>query len=427
MPFERNLELEIQRLRSAVDELTLLNELALAASSSLEVDQILETIVKKSVKSVKAEQGAIMLVTARSESPLKTLIRKEDNSEIQSGYRVSASITGWVLKNKQPLFIEDLEKDPRFNLSDKEKGEIRSILCVPILSKGNIIGVLTMTNKKEEEAFSQNDLRLLSIIAAQSGQLIINSELQLQAVEKKRLEHQLDLARDIQNKLLPEQHPVSELYEIASYFQPADIVGGDYYDFFQTREGQLGVVIADVSGHGVPAALVMTLLKGALHASAYDFRSPEMVLNQVNEILSTLIPQEMFITMQILVIDVVKKNLQIANAGHNPLLHYSKEDKKCHMIEWPGCGLNLLPGYEYNCTNIELNSGDVIVIYTDGITEAFDAHSEMYDISRLCDAVENSNHQSAKSIIHHIRNDLDTFVAGTGQEDDQVLIVVKIK
>lgn len=427
MPSERNLEKEIQRLKSAVDELTLLNELALAASTSLEVNQVLDTIVKKSVKSVKAEQGAIMLVTSLDENPLKTLIRKDNSSDDFNIQRVSSYITGWVLKNKQSLIIENLKEDSRFKLTEKERSDIHSVLCVPILSKGTIIGVLTMTNKKGGEVFSQNDLRLLSIIAAQSGQLIVNSELQLQAIEKKRLEHQLDLARDIQNKLLPEHHPVSDFCEIASYFQPADAVGGDYYDFFQPEEGQLGLALADVSGHGPPAALVMTLLKGVLYTSMHDIKSPEAIFNQVNNILSTLIPPDMFITMQIIVIDSLKKYFQIANAGHNPVLHYSGKDNKCHRVEWPGCALNVLPGFEYKCKTIPLDSGDVIVIYTDGITEAFNAHSEMYGLSRLSDAVSNSDHQSARSIIDHIKSDLFSFVSGTGQEDDQVLIVVKIK
>jgi sigma-B regulation protein RsbU (phosphoserine phosphatase) len=427
MPSDQNLEMEVQRLKSAVEELTLLNELALAASSSMDVNQVLDTIVQKSIRAVRAEQGTIMLVTPQEDSPLKTLIRKEDFSGQMDGYRVGANITGWVLKHKQPLIVEDLAHDDRFKVTEKEIGEIRSVLCLPVMSRGQIIGVLTLTNKKTGESFSPGDMRLVSIIAAQSGQLIHNSQLQLQAVEKKRMEHQLELARDIQQQLLPSIAMQNDHLEIAGYFKPADEVGGDYFDYFQLDETRLGIVIADVSGHGAAAALVMTLLKGILHTRMHHFESPQQVLTEVNDTISAIIPDDMFVTMQLLVIDPLNKKFQMTNAGHNPLLYFSQSHKKCYLIEMTGCALNVMPGYQYSNKVQELDKNDFLLVYTDGINEAVNSHSELFTIKRLIASIEAGKHDSAGTLIKSVKNDLDKFTDAADQADDMVMIAIRIK
>jgi len=192
------LEQQIERLKSSVEELILLNDLALAASSSLDVDQMLDPIVQKSIKAIKAEQGSILLVTEKQDDPLKTLIRHQDFSGSMQSYKIGTHVTGWVLKYRKPLMIENLAEDERFHVTEQEAKDIHSVLWLPILSQAKIIGILVMTNKKTGEPFSNNDLRLLSIIAAQSGQLIRNSQLQQEAIDKKRLEQELILAQNIQ-------------------------------------------------------------------------------------------------------------------------------------------------------------------------------------------------------------------------------------
>ena len=184
----QELEQEVQRLKTAVSELTVLNELAVAASSTQEVDQLLDIVLKKSIRAVAAEQGSISLLTEQEDKPFKTLIRHGDTTKQKPRHRVGDHITGWVLKHKQPLMIENLAEDKRFQATEIEKKELRSILCVPIWCRAKIIGILMLTNKKTGEAFTSEDLRLLSIIAPQSGQLILNSQLQEESLIKKRME-----------------------------------------------------------------------------------------------------------------------------------------------------------------------------------------------------------------------------------------------
>ena len=426
MPSHQIQDNEVQRLHSAIAELTLLNELALAASMTTDVNQVLDTIVQKSIKAVRAEQGSIMRVTTQADAPLKTLIRKEDLSTEILGYRVGTHISGWVLKHKQPLIIEDLAKDERFNLGSTEINDIRTVLCVPILIRGQLIGVLTMVNKKTAEPFNQNDLRLLSIIAAQSGQLIHNSELQQESFEKKRLEHQLQLAREIQHDLVPKHDPHNKFLEIASFFRPADAVGGDYFDYFELADNKLGIVIADVSGHGPSAAMVMTLIKGILHSITHIFNSANKTLEQVNEIVSSIIPAEIFITMQLLVFDFSKNCMEISNAGHNPVLFFVNSKKACRLIDLHGCALNVLPRCKYTNEIYDLNSGDFILIYTDGINEAFNEKNDMYQIAGLAKSAEKYSQMPAKMMIDHIHQDIEAFVGDLQQADDMIMIAIKI-
>jgi sigma-B regulation protein RsbU (phosphoserine phosphatase) len=420
------LEKEVQRLKSAVEELTVLNELAIAASLSLDVDQMLDIIVEKSIKAMKAEQGSILLVTEQEDAPLRTLIRQADQRSRLLTYKVGTHITGWVLKHQQPLMIEDLATDSRFHPTEQERKEIRSVLCVPIRLKAKIIGILMVTNKKTFEPFNDNDLRLLSIIAAQSGQLIRNSQLQQEALETKRMEQELAMARKIQQSLLPKKTPETKNLEIASFFNPTDEVGGDYYDYFPLEEDRIGIVLADVSGHGASAALVMTMVKGIIHSITHKFETTDQVLAEMNSILSPIIPRDMFVTTIFLVFDLKKRLLRYSNAGHSPLLFFNTQAKACQLIELKGPALGLTNLSVYQEKEISLNPGDLFLIYTDGVTEAFNEQGEMFEESRLIQAVEEVSQDPAQKIIEHVNSKLKGFVNNAPQNDDVAMITVKV-
>ncbi len=197
-PQIHELEEKINRLESAVQSLTLLNELAIETSNSLDVNKTLDTIVAKSIHAVDAEQGSILLVTKLESTPLKTLIHQQIQHSRLFSYKVGATITGWVLAHKKPLQIDDLAHDQRFRASPEEIAEIKSLLCIPIKLKGAILGLLLVTNKRDGGRFSEDDLQLLTIIASQSGQIIRTSQLQQEALEKQRKELE-------QERLLTEQ------------------------------------------------------------------------------------------------------------------------------------------------------------------------------------------------------------------------------
>jgi sigma-B regulation protein RsbU (phosphoserine phosphatase) len=419
------LENEIERLKSAVEELTVLNDLAIAASSSMEVDQVLDIIVEKSIKALKAEQGSILLVTEQQEKPLQTLIRQADRSSRTMTYKVGDHITGWVLKNQVPLLIENLAKDQRFNTTKEEKKAIRNLLTVPIQFKGRLIGLLTVTNKKTTEPFSKTDTRLLSIIAAQSGQLIRNSQLQQETLEKERLAQELETARKIQMELIPSTTPVLPAFDFASYFSSAEEVGGDYFDFLTLQDSLLGIVQADVSGHGAAAAMIMTMLKGILHSITHNFSSADKALQEINDILHHTSPPEMFITMIMMVLDPQTKTIKFSNAGHNPPIFYKSQSHTVSLLENPGCALNCDPHSVYRVKDLKFNENDLIFLYTDGIPEAFNRSLEMFCYKRLQETIQKAADQPALQIIEQVKLEVLKFLDGSPQTDDIAMIAIK--
>ncbi len=422
-----NLEHEVDKLKSAVQELSVLNDLAIAAGRTLDLDKLLNIIVRKTILSLKAEQAAIQLVTPNTVSPLNTLIRREAQSSAMPSYKVGNHITGWILKNKKPLIIEDLANDDRFKTTPDEQKAINSVMGVPIWLKAEIIGVFILTNKKTKEPFNSNDLKLLTIIASQAAQLILNSQLQEEAIEKKKLEYELNLARKIQMSLLPKSQLKIPQLDIDSYFLSCDAVGGDYYDYFMINDNKFCMVIADVSGHGPSAALMMTMLKGILNSITLNFVSPDIVLKEINSIFSRVAPAEMFVTMMFLIFDLENRTLQFSNAGHNPLLLFNAGNNSSEVVKLAGCALNISINSNFSVREIPLNTNDLFVIYTDGITEAVNEKSEMFGVNKLVRIIDEVKEKTTAGIIEHVRTQLYDFTENRSLEDDIAIIAVKVK
>lgn len=182
----KELEARILNLQSSVEELKVLNDIAISSGKAIDIDQILNLIVQKSINAIKAEQGTIHLITSNKNKPFTTIVRQDDSSSLKHEYHIGLNITGWVLSNKKPLIIEDLSRDIRFNASEEEIKNIHSVLCVPIWYEGEIIGLMMLINKKGKKYFSNNDLTLFTIISVQAGQLIKNLELQRESFQKRK-------------------------------------------------------------------------------------------------------------------------------------------------------------------------------------------------------------------------------------------------
>ncbi|MEE9190426.1 MAG: GAF domain-containing SpoIIE family protein phosphatase [Candidatus Neomarinimicrobiota bacterium] len=422
-----NLEDEVIRLRASVEELTILNDLAIAVSGTKEVDDVLDLIVEKSIKSLKAEQGSILLLTEQQKTPLKTLVRQIDNTSLISSYKVGSHITGWVLQKKQPLMIKNLSKDERFVTTREEQEQIRTVICVPISAAGELIGVLMMTNKKTGDAFNSEDLRLLTILASQSGQLIKNSWLQEEALIKRSMERELEIARDIQIGLLPKNPPHLPGLDLANYFQPASQVAGDYYDFIQIGEKNTGIVLADVSGHGPSAALIMTMVKGVLHSLIPRFDSVDKMMSEINNTMNPIIPPEIFITMVFLLVNLENMTLRYSNAGHPPMIHVNKRLRIFEAVDLHGCAINMIKNPKFSTINFPLESDSIFVIYTDGIIEIQNNKGEMFGVNRLLNTIKGNCERSAEEIVIHIIDEMKTFSAPDQlYSDDSAMVVLKV-
>ncbi|MEK6572501.1 MAG: PP2C family protein-serine/threonine phosphatase, partial [Bacteroidota bacterium] len=249
---------------------------------------------------------------------------------------------------------------------------------------------------------------------------------QEETLQKKRMEQALAMAREMQISLLPKKVPETKSLEIHSYFNPADEVGGDYYDYFVLGEDRIGMVLADVSGHGPSAALVMTMVKGILHSITKKFESANQVLSEMNSILSGIIPVDMFVTMMFLVFDLKKKVLRYSSAGHNPLLYYDTSSRSCQMVALRAPALALSKLSQYQEKEIPLKDGDLFLIYTDGVTEAFNLQMEMFEETRLVQAVGEVATREAGNIIEHVRSKLQEFAGKAPQSDDVAMIAIKV-
>jgi len=425
----QELEKENQHLRKTVEDLWTINQLARIISSTMPVDQILDKVVAVSVKGIKAEQGTISLLTAKKENeetgdPFKTMIRKVDVSRQVGRYRLDDHLSGWMLSNRKPITINDVKNDNILKGVQLNEG-IQSILSVPLMCKGNLIGVLNIFNKKDIGGFSNNDQRLLSIIASQSAQIIENARLYEEEKQLRRYENELEMARNIQEGLIPKEVPKTEKLDISSFFNPADEVGGDYFDYLDLGNDKIGIVMADVSGHGAAAALVMTMMKGIVHAITSGFESPEKALAELNSILNQIGPKEKFVTMMFLVFDLRSMKLEYSSAGHPPLVFYNSKSKTCELVEFicPALGISSLSQYKQK--QMTLSPGDLILVYTDGVTEAFNEEQEMFEETRLLEAVQEVAKQTAAKTIEHVKKQLKEFIKDASQSDDVAMIAIK--
>ncbi|MCK4385675.1 MAG: SpoIIE family protein phosphatase [candidate division Zixibacteria bacterium] len=418
-----NLEEENRRLKRAVEELSILNEIASAISSTMEVEEITRLILSKCIKKINVEQGTVTLLKENVTDPFKTFVRVEDSAVKGLPYRFGISLAGWMLKNQKPLLTNDLVNDPRFKGVDKEEVKIRSMLSVPLKVKNRMIGLISLFNKRKE-AFTPNDERLLSIIAMQSAQVIENARLYEEEKKLQQIEEDLKTARNIQRSLLPEENPSLPDIDIAGFSLQAREVGGDYYDFINIDQDRLGIVIADVVGKGMPAALLMANVQATLRGQALTNYAPSKCITKSNFLLCRSVGVGKFVTLFYGILNIKEKSLTYTNAGHcYPLIFNQKGEFR--ELEKGGLVLGVLHDYPYQEEEIILEPGELLLLYTDGITEAFNKRDEQFEEERLIKVVQENLHLDAKEISQEILNRVIAFQEDIPQSDDLTLVVMK--
>jgi len=412
---------EVQNLRLAVEELSLLNEIAVAIGSLTEVGPITDLVVSKCIKKLKAEQGCILLLSQDEASPFKTYVRKIERPSAQFPIHVSTTLMGWMLKNQGPLIINDLPGDSRFqNLALKT--DFKSLLMVPLKHRNKLTGLFSVFNKEGE--FNQNDQRLLSIVAAQSAQIIENARLREEEKKLQEIEKELLVAREIQQGLLPKQMPQVSGFDIYGYSLPTQQVGGDYFDFLTLPDGKLGIGIADVSGKGTPAALLMANLQAALRSQALTNCIPSVGVANANRLLCQSVERGKFATLVYGCLNPSEKKIAYVNAGHNPPFVFSGSE--ILTLDKGGLLLGVLEDAPYEQGEVLLKSGDLLVMYTDGVTEAFNETDAQFEEERLIRVVKENISQPAKQIAEQIIKEVKAFQGLQPQSDDITLVIVKV-
>lgn len=413
------------RLRQAVEELSVINEIATAISSTFSIEKIVDLMVQKCVKHLKVEQAAVMLLDEKGgEHPFKTMIRKVDTSGEMLPFRFNEQLTGWMLKNRKPLLINDFPNDDRFRTVSEGIFPITSLLSVPLMLKGRMIGLLTAFNKKAEGKFNIEDQRLFSIIAAQSAQVIENARLYEEEQELMKINEQVRLASEIQTGLLPKESPQIKGYDIAGASYPAQIVGGDYFDFISVDEKQWAICLGDVCGKGLPAAMLMANLQATIRGHAFIDSSPKLCLQRANHLLHHSTDSNKFATMVFGILEADKDRFVYANAGHNRPMHFSLKKEPVYL-ETAGIALSFLEHFTYDQGTVVFQPDDVLVIFSDGIPEAINNKEEEYGEKRMLDLISRYLTVSSFELIQKIVQDVQTYVGDTPQFDDMTLVVIK--
>jgi serine phosphatase RsbU (regulator of sigma subunit)/anti-sigma regulatory factor (Ser/Thr protein kinase) len=296
-------------------------------------------------------------------------------------------------------------------------------LVIPLVSQGELVGLLNLGPRLSQQDYSTDDRRLLDNLATQAAPALRVAQLvreqQAQARARERVDQELRVARLIQQTLLPRDLPALPGWQLAAYYQPARAVGGDFYDFLYFEDGRLGIVIGDVTDKGVPAALVMATTRSILRSAAHSELPPGAVLERTNDLLHLDIPPKMFVTCLYAILDPSTGRLTYANAGHD--LPYQRHGDSVCELRATGMPLGLMPGMHYEEKETILSPGDNILFYSDGLVEAHNPEREMFGFPHLAHLVE--TYATDTPLIEVLLNELTAFAGSDWEQEDDVTLV----
>lgn len=414
---------ENRQLKRAVEELSILNDLARAIGASIDSQDIIRKIVDRSMRAVLAEQTVVTLVDRNANQPMKTLVRAMTSSSEHTHYHLNENLLGWMHLYKKPLLTNHPTSDERFR-GLKWDVTIHSILCVPLMVKSELIGVVTSYNKKDEAGFTEEDQRLLAIIAGQSAQIIENARLYEEEKALVGMKEQIKLAAQIQQDLLPKAPPSLPGYDIAACSVAAQMVGGDYYDFIHVKDARWAICLGDVSGKGLPASLLMANLQATLRGQTALDTEVGATIKRSNRLLYESTDPEKFATLFMAVLDASRHTLSFCNAGHeHPMIF--KTGSAPARLATGGMALGVLDDFPYEEGSTSLDPGDTLVIYSDGIPDAVNEFESPFGEDRLMRAVEANAGASADVLMQKIVEAVHTHEQGAARIDDLTIVILK--
>ena len=407
------LEYSNQILERRVENLSNLNSLSRAVLSVLDLDNIINIILDAYFVLTGAKRISLYLWEAEG------LINKKTKGECNFKENLLFSeeeIKEFTKKDYQEMY-EKLSK--KFILADNEV-----IVISPLVVKEKQLGVIYVIEDKNK--LIDLDEETISALVIQVSIAINNAQIYSELIVKERMSNELDVASRIQKKILPAA--VDEIFglEIAQYFEPAKEIGGDYYDYTILDDNVFSITIADVSGKGVPAAFLMALGRSVLKTLTLtgDF-APNENLNELNKIIYSDITEDMFITMMHSKYNKENKTLYYSNAGHNPLVVYRASTDSIELHTVKGVAIGFLEEYKYRQGEIQLNKGDIVIFYTDGITEAENSNKEMFGLERLKEVIYNNKNKSPKELRKVILESINRFRKDYEQTDDLTFVILK--
>ncbi|HYG09528.1 MAG TPA: SpoIIE family protein phosphatase [Pyrinomonadaceae bacterium] len=405
------------------DLLALISKVSVTLLAPATLDETLRQVVALVFEAVPAERCLIMLRDQNAE--LKIRVAQLRNSKDETGeVRVSRSIIEEVVGQGRSVLTSDAQHDPRFMSSTMTIQGIRSVLAVPLGVGERIFGMIYADSPLAEAKFSQDHLTVLTTLASVAAIRVENARLMEEDLERERFERELNLAREIQQRFQPSGAPNVAGYELQGISFPCYEIGGDYYDFIERPDGRMVIALGDVSGKGTSAALLMSSLHAAMHAQIPAHKTLGDTISAVNRYLAETIPLNRFITLFCAELDPATGSLSFLNAGHNPPL-IAHAGGSMEQLAAGGIPLGIVGDAVYREGRTQLQPGDALVIYSDGVSETQNAAGEEYGPVRLYNTVSRYLESTAAGIRDKIEADLTKFAQGTPASDDITLVIVK--
>ena len=381
------------------------------------LDELFELILDLSISAVGAERGVLM--TLEGDDLVVRAVRGE-------GFRISSTVRDRVIKESASLLVRDTALDEAFKSRDSIVGQqVQSVMAVPLQTNDRVIGLVNVDSRSFARPFTPDDLDLLTVLANVAAIRIENQRLAVVEAQKLMISRDLEQAAAIQRRLLPREAPVVPGYEIAGHNLPCQTVGGDYFDFFPYEDGRLGIVLGDVAGKGMPAALLMTALKGGVQVLLDE--APDNVatlMSRLDRLVASNFPRNRFVTLFFGLLDPATGELTYCNAGHNPPF-LLRADGSIERL--PSCGtiLGIFPELPYEVKHSRLMPGDMLTLFSDGVTEENNPAGEEYGEKRLAGVLSENGKIDAVAVVEAVRRSVLTWAAGGAPADDVTVVVAR--
>jgi len=417
-----NARLYTRVLRQA-NTLALLNEISRELTSILDLDQLLKRVGDLLLELMDYQMFSILLLDDTKQKLVHRFsVRFKENIHIKHDIPIGQGLVGAAALEKKGILVPDVSKDKRYINTNPET---RSELCVPLIYKDEVIGVIDLEHTRRAY-FTDDHLRIMSTLAGQIAIAIENAQLYERIKrEEQRLERDLSMAREVQHHLLPPSVPVLKRADVAARFNPAHAIGGDLYDFLDYKPPRACIAIGDVSGKGAPAALYAALVSGIVRSLAPGEPSPAKMLEAVNQSLNQRRLDAQFVVLTCAVWDDEKREMRVANSGlPRPIYCHNGH---AHMLEAAGLPLGLFEKVGYEELTIQAFPGDVFVFFSDGIVDASNAKDEQFGRTRIEQVIAKNCNRSAQQIVDALFQAAEKFAAGAPVFDDQTAVVLKVK
>jgi serine phosphatase RsbU (regulator of sigma subunit) len=409
-------------------ELDAVYDFGLAAGTAFDEEQLQSAVLDALLRV--AEPDIALMVQPEFKGAGMRCVLLRAQGDLEHIYRYGAR-TPWAglrdrFADRRPVVIEDHRKAPPAALEKVWEPSAGSSVVVPVITQDDVLRAVLIAGRFETHAFDSAEVRSLRGFANQVALAIDHARLLRKTVEAERRKRELEIARELQLNLLPKEPPGFPGLDIDGYSDPASEVGGDYFDYLTLMNGNPAVVVGDVAGHGMPAGLLMAVAKSAIHTQSQSSNPPDVLMERLTKTLLHMSADNQFMTLVFVELDLAAGRLIFSNAGHHYPLHYRARTGAFEELESTGIPLGLLPMPASSFKERELDPGDVLILYSDGVVEATNADDEMFGTERLGEVVLAQRGRSAKTVIDAIFDAVNVFTSGEPMADDATVVVVRV-